>query len=318
MLKDSALKELQEKKNLLAFSAGVDSSALFFLLLDANIEFDIAIVDYNKRAQSKDEISYAKELAAKYKKSIHVKSIHVKSSNFEKAARDIRYEFFDNLMSDYDNLIMAHHLGDKLEWFLLRFCKGSGCEALAGMQEIDKRKDYNLIRPLLHVDKSELLDYLHVKSIKYFIDESNKDEKYERNYFRHNFSDKLLKEYKSGILNSFEYMSEELKPLHVKHLKELSYFHSTDNITDSLHVDKVLKQRGFLMSKSDRNAIKTSLPHVVGRQYIVTKLNENIIIAPYLHVNMDKEFKERCRVLKIEPKLRGYLYENQDIIGFIV
>ena len=53
---------IKESKNLLAFSAGVDSSALFFLLLKQNIPFDIAIVNYNVRVQSKDEVNYAKEL----------------------------------------------------------------------------------------------------------------------------------------------------------------------------------------------------------------------------------------------------------------
>ena len=56
---------IQNQKNLLAFSAGVDSSALFFLLLEQNIPFDIAIVNYNLRVQSKDEVFYAKNLASK-------------------------------------------------------------------------------------------------------------------------------------------------------------------------------------------------------------------------------------------------------------
>ena len=63
---------IRNQKNLLAFSAGVDSSALFFLLLENNIPFDIAIVNYNLRAQSKEEISYAKELSHTYKKEIFI------------------------------------------------------------------------------------------------------------------------------------------------------------------------------------------------------------------------------------------------------
>jgi len=39
MFKDSILKQLREKKNLLAFSGGVDSTALFFLLKKFNIPF---------------------------------------------------------------------------------------------------------------------------------------------------------------------------------------------------------------------------------------------------------------------------------------
>ena len=63
--------EIKNQKNLLAFSAGIDSSALFFLLIEKDIPFDIAIVNYNLRAQSNDEVSYAKELAKKYNKESH-------------------------------------------------------------------------------------------------------------------------------------------------------------------------------------------------------------------------------------------------------
>ena len=65
---------IRNQKNLLAFSAGVDSSALFFLLLEQSIPFDIAIVNYNLRVQSKDEVFYAKNLASKYKKNIFLSS----------------------------------------------------------------------------------------------------------------------------------------------------------------------------------------------------------------------------------------------------
>ena len=41
--------KIKNSKNLLAFSGGVDSTALFFLLLKENISFDIAIVNYNVR-----------------------------------------------------------------------------------------------------------------------------------------------------------------------------------------------------------------------------------------------------------------------------
>ena len=52
----------QTTNNLLAFSGGVDSSALFFILLENNIPFDICIVDYGLREQSKLEVEYAYEL----------------------------------------------------------------------------------------------------------------------------------------------------------------------------------------------------------------------------------------------------------------
>ena len=47
--------------------------------------------------------------------------------NFESSAREIRYGFFEELIQKYgyENLITAHHLGDRFEWMLMQFCKGA-------------------------------------------------------------------------------------------------------------------------------------------------------------------------------------------------
>ena len=143
---------IRNQKNLLAFSAGVDSTALFFLLLKQNIPFDIAIVDYNLRVQSKEEISYAKELALKYNKKIFVKDIKLESdSNFEKTARDIRYKFFEKIISEnsYENLITAHQLNDKLEWFMMQLSKGAGLVELIGFNEFEQKETYKIYKTWL-------------------------------------------------------------------------------------------------------------------------------------------------------------------------
>ena len=126
---------IKESKNLLAFSAGIDSTALFFLLLEDNISFDIAIVDYNLREQSKKEIAYAKELAKTYNKKIFIKEVFLDGSNFEKKARDVRYTFFKEITEEYNynTLLTAHQLDDKLEWFMMQLSKGAGLYELIGL-----------------------------------------------------------------------------------------------------------------------------------------------------------------------------------------
>ena len=125
MLKKSSLSHFQGKKNLLAFSAGVDSSALFFILLHNNVKFDIAIVDYDERPQSKEEVAYAKELAKVHNLKRHLLLAKKIEKNFESKAREIRYDFFQDLIEKegYDNLITAHHLGDRFEGCLCSFAK---------------------------------------------------------------------------------------------------------------------------------------------------------------------------------------------------
>jgi len=321
MLENQSLNSLKNKKNLLAFSAGVDSSALFFLLLEHDIEFDIAIVNYNTRQKSQEELNYAKELAATHNLTCHTLDAPKIKNNFEAKAREIRYDFFEGLIKNhnYDNLITAHHLGDRFEWMLMQFCKGAGCAEIAGMVKESNRGFYTLLRPLLHLDKTELLNYLHVNNFKYFEDESNLDEDIKRNSFRHNYSAPLIEKYISGIKKSFEYLDADrdtlIPTIEIKNIDNFAYFESSKNQrADIFAIDKYLKSKLYMLSATERELLKNEKSLIVGRKFIITQNMNYVFIAPYelQKSKMDKDFKEQCRVLKIEPKLRPYLYENRD------
>ena len=329
MIKLTSVHILKNRRNLLAFSAGVDSSALFFLLLDAGVKFDIAIVNYGVREQSKEEVSYAKELASKYNLECFVLDAEVIEKNFEAKAREIRYEFFESIIkqNSYDNLLTAHHLGDRFEWMLMQFCKGAGCVELAGMQKVQKRGFYTLVRPLLHLDKSELYPYLQENKIKFFEDKTNDDTNIKRNEFRHNHTKPLLKKYLNGIKKSFEYIDADREAfvieVDVVQIGELTYFDNTSNKRANIYnIDKVLKSNyKYMLSANEKKLLQEQYTLVVGRKFVVSQNLEYIFIAPYITKTqedaMDWEFKELCRALEIEPKLRPYLYENPDVFSRI-
>lgn len=322
MLQHSSIELLKDKKNLLAFSAGVDSTALFFLLNESNIDFDIAIVDYGMRKQSKEEVRYAQSLASKYNCRCHLLNSPKIENNFEAHARQIRYDFFDNLTSkfNYDNLLTAHHLGDRFEWMLMQFCKGAGCAELSSMRTIEKRTNYTLVRPLLHLDKTQLLSYLDEKNIKYFVDESNLNEDIKRNYFRHTHTQPLLQKYLNGIKKSFEYIDLDAKELisdvdlHI--IKDFTYFKSSKNLRSDIYaIDKFLKSIGTMITTHERELLKNEVSTVIARKHVVTWHLDFVFIAPYTSakVSMTHDFKERMRLLKIEPKLRNYFFSNLDV-----
>ena len=314
---------IKESKNLLAFSAGVDSSALFFLLLKQNISFDIVIINYNVRVQSKDEVNYAKELALKYNKQIFIKEVKLETiSNFEKTARDIRYKFFEEIIdkNSYEVLITAHQLNDKLEWFLMQLTKGAGLIELIGFNEFEQKENYKIYKPLLDITKKELEKFLQKKNIKYFVDNSNFDEKYKRNYFRHNFSDKLLSEYSNGIKKSFKYLQNDINSLNlsikpIKSFNELEiYKNQNDNNLNIRIIDNSLKKRGFLLSSAQREEIIKQKEITISHKINIT-LNEDFIwICPKIEINMDKKFKEFYRINKIPKNMRAYIYSlNLDL-----
>ena len=308
---------IKNQKNLLAFSAGIDSSALFFLLLEQNIPFDIAIVNYNQREQSKEEVSYAKELAIKYSKNIYLKDITLDAnSNFEKNARDIRYAFFEEIINEYsyENLITAHQLNDKLEWFMMQITKGAGLVELIGFNVFEHKENYKIYKPLLQITKEELQNYLKQNDLKYFIDNSNFDEKYKRNFFRHNFSDKLLEEFKEGISKSFEYLQNDLNSMNIqykaiKKIEELEIFlNQHDDNLNIRTIDLSLKKKGILLSNAQRNEILKQKEITISNKINISIYENNIWIAPMLKIIMDKKFKELCRINKIPKNIRAYIF----------
>jgi tRNA(Ile)-lysidine synthase len=311
---------IKTTKNLLAFSGGVDSTALFFLLIEKNIPFDIVIVDYRIRKQSKQEIKYAKELAKRYNKICYTTTYTLDKFS-EKTAREFRYSFFDNLMQQhsYQALLTAHQLNDTLEWFLMQLSKGAGLFELIGLKKIDKRKDYILYKPLLDISKKELKQYLKNNNIKYFIDKTNKDTKYKRNYFRKYFSNKLIKKYKHGIQKSFQYLQNDIDSLH--NLGEyfgyddvyIAKFKINDINIMMRFIDKSVKKLGVVLSKNTKDEIVKQKEIIISGKISVAIVDNVIWVTPYKKITMDKKFKDKCRVLKIPKNSRGYLYASKKL-----
>jgi len=318
-LQPKTLAALQTTKNLLAFSGGSDSSALFHLLHQLGIDVDIAHVNYGTRQQSDAEEAYARRLAERYGRDCFIKQITLESSDFEHRARTARYAFFHEVMLHYgyDNLITAHQLNDRLEWFLMQLCKGAGVYELVGMEQIEAREHYRLVRPLLHVNADTIEQYLKAHNIEYFIDASNSDMRFERNVIRKHYATPLLHHHAKGIAKSFEYLEEDIaaliQPSDILHVNLLSYFTLPHNRRSTLiAVDAILKQRGCVMSSREKDLLKSSNTLVVSRRFVVTLTEHYCFVAPYVQTVMSKTFKEQCRRLGIEPKLRGYLYSDAE------
>ncbi|CAD7289765.1 tRNA(Ile)-lysidine synthase [Campylobacter majalis] len=301
--------ELRSGRNLLAFSHGVDSTALFYMLLDCDIAFDVAIVDYNVRKQSKDEVSSAKALCEKFNKSCHVKSVVLDGRNFEANARDVRYEFFKQLCFEYKytHVIFAHQLNDRLEWLFMQLARGAGLSEMIGMQMIEKRKYFTIVRPLLSLSKDEILTYLQERKIKYFLDESNESAKFTRNKFRLDFATPFLAEFSKGVKKSFEFLQKDKELLMPKFHCVTHDFYIVQNDTNAMRgVDKVCKILGVVMSEAQKSTCLSNC--VIGGKIAIGLNADKIYITPYVKTAMSKKFKEKCRLAKIPALNRGYLF----------
>jgi tRNA(Ile)-lysidine synthase len=317
------LETLSNGRNLLAFSAGVDSSALFHILIDYGISFDMAFVNYGVRREADEEESHALYLARKHSIKLYIERAPSWESGFEANARRFRYDFFERVIEDhgYDNLLTAHQLNDRLEWLMMRLVRGAGAVELSGMRDMETRisrngREYRLLRPILHLSRREISSYLERENIRYFTDMSNYDEKYERNSFRKRYCDPLMQSYEKGIGRSFAYLDEDrdiLESLYrtLYRQKELVILSTTDDTIVPRACDRALKNFGYLMSASERRRVMREKSSVVGRRWAVERVGELIYISPYIKdITMPSDFREICRVLGIPPKVRPYIYRE--------
>lgn len=96
----------------------------------------------------------------------------------ESAARAVRYEA---LMGATDApILLAHHADDQAETMLHNLFRGTGLRGLAGMQTVRGR----FLRPFLEFTREDLLEYARSRDLKWLEDESNKDNRFTRNFIR--------------------------------------------------------------------------------------------------------------------------------------
>ncbi|MCW1359902.1 tRNA lysidine(34) synthetase TilS [Campylobacter jejuni] len=309
-IKDEILLALKKGKNLLAFSYGSDSSALFHLLMQEKIDFDLVMINYKTRKNSDLEEESAKNLALNFNKKIFIAHAPKFENNFEKQARDFRYEFFEKicLEKNYENLILAHHLNDAFEWFLMQLSRGAGLAEILGMNEFEKRKNYNIIRPLLRTSKDEIKAFLKQNEIFYFNDESNEDEKYFRNYIRKHFSNDFVSKFSEGLKRSFVYLNEDKNKLFKNEIKEFKGILICAK--DESLIAKALKMQGIVPSAKQRKEMLKN-DCVISSKIAVVYKDEKAFVFKYENCEkLPKIFKEECRLAKVPKFLRAYLYNH--------
>ena len=182
----------RHKKILVAVSGGADSMSLLHFLYnhqkDLDIQLGIAHVNHKQRQESEHEEAYLRHWAKEHKVPFHYSTFSGKFS--ENAARTFRYEFFKQVMKDYDYsaLVTAHHADDQAETIFLRLLRGSRLRHLTGISAIRPFGTGQIIRPFLHLTKAQLPVTFH------FEDRSNTSLAYLRNRIRLSYLPTLSQE----------------------------------------------------------------------------------------------------------------------------
>ena len=173
-----------------AVSGGADSLALAYLTkcysLKNKIKVKYYIVNHMLRKESSSEAKNVKKILRK----IDVESTILDwkgkkpSKSIQAKDRDKRYSLLANecKKNNIKYLLLGHHLNDLFENFLIRMVRGSGLNGLISFSKSTKYRgqDLKIIRPLLSLEKKNLL-HISNEVFGFFVkDPSNINEDYKR------------------------------------------------------------------------------------------------------------------------------------------
>ena len=214
-------------------STGPDSMALVDMLLNVRNKYQLIIiiahVNHNIRRESYIEQDFLKKYCEDNQ--LIFESMIIEEygdDNFHNEARNIRYQFFDNIVHKYNAsyLMTAHHGDDLIETILMRLVRGSNLEGYSGFREIVDLGTYKIVRPLISFTKKELEDYDINNNVPYYIDSSNSSSKYTRNRYRKNI---------------LPYLKDEDKNVHLKFLKFSKSLNEANKFIESFIQDALKK-----------------------------------------------------------------------------
>lgn len=169
---------------MVAVSGGVDSVALLHMLrLNRSLELIVAHYDHGIRLTSSEDRIFVEKLAEGYGLPFFYEEGRLGPGTSEAKARNSRYGFLRKVQLDQtaNGLITAHHQDDVLETAIINMLRGTGRKGLSALAD---RPDIH--RPLLSVPKQDVINYALAHNLKWREDETNADDKYLRNYVRHN------------------------------------------------------------------------------------------------------------------------------------
>lgn len=175
----------------IGLSGGLDSVVLLHLFAQIRQEYPLcltAIHIHHGISRYADCWAQAcKELCVKLDIPLQVHCVQLNSESklgLEASARQVRYEKFQQQSVDF--IALAHHRDDQAETLLLQLLRGAGVKGLSAMP-ILRRNTHQpaYFRPLLAIDRSDILAWAVQNKLSWVEDESNQDTQFNRNFLRH-------------------------------------------------------------------------------------------------------------------------------------
>jgi tRNA(Ile)-lysidine synthase len=181
-----------------AVSGGADSVALLRRLLEERHQLGIVLSVVHvhhgiRQAAAEDDAAFVAGLASTHDLPFHFyrtdapAAAAARHETLEEAARNLRYEFFRELMADglADAVATAHTLDDQAETVLHKLLRGAWTEGLSGIHPVLAIDPGSILRPFLGTSRAFIEAWLLSLPQPWREDATNQDMAHTRNRIRH-------------------------------------------------------------------------------------------------------------------------------------
>ncbi|ANB26338.1 tRNA lysidine(34) synthetase TilS [Alteromonas stellipolaris] len=175
-----------------AYSGGVDSSLLLHTLHAFREQTSTAVhavhVHHGLSVNADTWLRHCQSECDKLSIPFNHYHVSVKSGarkSLEAEARDARYKVLHEFCHANNGvLLLGQHAEDQLETVLLQLKRGAGPQGLSGMGAQQWRNGVLTLRPMLALQKNDIVDAANRLDLQWVNDESNADDRYDRNFLR--------------------------------------------------------------------------------------------------------------------------------------
>ncbi len=190
-------------------SGGPDSVALLRVLQEMNArlccDLTVAHLDHNIRTSSSKDRLFVRDLCRHdgipFFSRVLKKTFPRRGARAEEALRRRRYAFFAEACrrTGSRKVALAHTRDDQAETVLMRMVRGTGLYGLSGILPVLPREGYTVVRPLIEVDRRDVLEFLENRGQIWRMDPTNRDTRYLRNKVRHDLLPYLEKSFNPSV-----------------------------------------------------------------------------------------------------------------------
>ena len=205
----------------MAVSGGVDSMVLLDLLRQKRrLDLVVAHFEHGIRADSDNDRKLVQRIAKHYGVPFVYARGNLGRNASEAMAREARYEFLEKVRVEQGAraVLTAHHQDDMLETAVMNLLRGTGRKGLSSL-----RSREHLIRPMLDWTKKDVRTYADEHDLVWSEDSTNDDDRYMRNYVRHNILTRFTTDGRESLLRRIKRagrINEEIDELLDKDLEQ--------------------------------------------------------------------------------------------------